>query len=260
MDTLEKFIAKNREAFDVVATPATAWGEILRGLEQKDGLEQFIADNKPNFDIATPSDKVGEQLWLALSNKKSDGLEQFLIENKNHLDIATPPKAVWNNIEQNLPKPQAKMLFLGEYSKVLLRIAAGLALLITCFGAGMWYANSTNGGGNEMAMSEVSNEYAEIEEFYQRDIAGKTQKLATFTSTNSHAIVSEDMVQMDKMMEELKKELANVPVNKREQIIRAMIENYKAKAKILEKVLENIQEQQISEPTKSNTHHGIKNI
>jgi hypothetical protein len=259
MDTLEKFIAKNREAFDVVATPATAWGEILRGLERKGSLEQFIADNKPDFDVATPSDKVGEQLWLALS-KKSDGLEEFLIENKNQLDVATPPKAVWDKIEQNLPKSQAKVLFLGEYSKVLMRIAAGLALLITCFGAGMWYANSANSGGNEMAMSEVSNEYAELEEFYQRDIAGKTQKLATFTSTNSHAVVSEDMVQMDKMMEELKKELANVPVNKREQIIRAMIENYKAKAKILEKVLENIQEQQISEPTKSNTHHGIKNI
>jgi hypothetical protein len=259
MDTLEKFITKNREAFDAIATPATAWGEILRGLEQKDGLEQFISDNKPDFDVATPSEKVGEQLWLALS-KKSDGLEHFLSENKNQLDVATPPKAVWNKIEQNLPKPQAKVLFLGEYSKVLMRIAAGLALLITCFGAGMWYAKSAINGGNEMAMSEVSNEYAELEEFYQRDIAGKTQKLATFTSTNSHTVVNEDMVQMDKIMEELKKELANVPVNKREKIIRAMIENYKAKAKILEKVLENIQEQQISEPTKSNKNHGIKNI
>jgi hypothetical protein len=257
MDKLEKYIQQNRTAFDVLVPPAEAWGEILRCVETNDDLEKFVLENKAYFNEATPSAQVGNSLWAALDQEKSD-LERFLKNNKNDFDTATPPEIVWSKIEQNLPKTTAKKLFFAEYSQVLLRIAAGLALLITCFGAGMWCANSANRGGQEMAMSEISNEYAELEQFYQRDIAGKTQKLASFSSQND--IIEEDIAQMDKSMEELKIELANVPVNKREQIIRAMIENYKAKAKILEKVLEHIQPQQILEPSNDNKNHVIKNI
>jgi hypothetical protein len=254
-DKLEKYIQDNRTAFDVLVPPIKSWGEILRGLETTDDLQKFVFENKAYLDTNEPSERVGNNIFAALSGTDT-GLESFLLNNKGNLDTATPSAMVWAKIEQNLPKKTVKTLFFADYGKVLMRIAAGLALLITCFGAGMWYAR--NGQGQEMAMSEISNEYAELEQFYQRDIAGKTQKLASFT--NHHEVVVEDMAQMDKTMEELKKELANVPVNKREQIIQAMIENYKAKAKILEKVLEQIQTQQISEPSNDNKNHGIKNI
>lgn len=60
-----------------------------------------------------------------------------------------------------------------------------------------------------MAMSDVSNEYAELENYYRRDIAGKQQKLASFTGSQP-AEVHEDMEQLDGVMSELQQEL-NVP-------------------------------------------------
>ena len=50
--------------------------------------------------------------------------------------------------------------------------------------------------------------------------------------------------------EELRQELANVPPGNREQVVRAMIENYKAKASILERVLERLEE---SKPNQENS-------
>jgi hypothetical protein len=45
-------------------------------------------------------------------------------------------------------------------------------------------------------------------------------------------------------MLELRGELANVPPGNREQVVRAMIDNYKAKAAILERVLERLEKAQ----------------
>ena len=66
-----------------------------------------------------------------------------------------------------------------NWSKTLLRAAAAVLLMATGAGMGIWYANRSQGSG--MAMGEVSPEYHELEQFYQREISSKQQELATFT-------------------------------------------------------------------------------
>ena len=128
-----------------------------------------------------------------------------------------------------------------------MRIAAAIGLLVAGVGLGLWYAGTQQ--TSNMAMGEVSGEYREVEQYYQRDIAGKQQKLASFVGYQP-AEVDEDLKQLDQIMSELRQELANVPRGNREQVVRAMIENYKAKASILERVLERLEE---SKPEKINS-------
>ena len=66
------------------------------------------------------------------------------------------------------------------------------------------------------------------------------------------------MQQIDLAMQELRAELTDVPPGNREQVVRAMIENYKAKTAILQRVLERL------EPTKTDQndkkYHETKHI
>jgi hypothetical protein len=138
-----------------------------------------------------------------------------------------------------------------------MRMAASLALLIAGIGGGIWYER--NGNATEgMAMSDVSGEYKELEQFYQRDITVKREKLATFTGSQP-AEVGEDLEHLDEIMAELRRDLADVPPGNREQVIRAMIENYKAKMAILQRVLERL-EQSNNGGDNSKKSNGIKNI
>jgi hypothetical protein len=107
-------------------------------------------------------------------------------------------------------------------------------------------------------MSDVSGEYKELEQFYQRDITVKREKLATFTGSQP-AEVGEDLEHLDEIMAELRRDLADVPPGNREQVIRAMIENYKAKMAILQRVLERL-EQSNNGGDNSKKSNGIKNI
>jgi hypothetical protein len=62
--------------------------------------------------------------------------------------------------------------------------------------------------------------------------------------------------QIDAVQQELKAELEKAPSSTREEIIERMIENYKIKLGILERVLEHIEQKQIQNQ-KSKQHDSI---
>jgi hypothetical protein len=154
-----------------------------------------------------------------------------------------------------LAKQPAIKVTMG-WQRSILRAAASIALLLTGVGLGLWYAHHDEKAIAGMAMSDVSHEYAELEQYYQRDIAGKQVKLSSFSGSQP-AEVHEDLDQLDDMMAELRQELANVPEGNKEQVVRAMIENYKAKTAILQRVLERLEQ---TKTTNSGKKHEIKSI
>lgn len=260
-NSIEKFIRDHRPDFDAEVPGAGAWRAVEKSLDRlctADGLEAEILLNRALLDTEAPSGQVWEQIERQLngqSPESADPIEVFIRNNREALDSETPGLSVWANILKNVPSSGAKIVSL-TWQRSIMRIAASIALLLAGVSLGIWYARS--GETPAMAMSEVSSEYAELEHYYQRDIAGKQQKLATFTGSQP-AEVHEDMEQLDVVMTELQQELANVPAGNREQVIRAMIENYKAKAAILERVLERL-EPANTETKNSDLKNEIKNI
>jgi hypothetical protein len=251
-DTLKIFISEHRNAIDTAVPDAHHWkglARVLDRLPEADELERHILCDRILLDTAAPSNDLWTKITHALDCQKqeADPLECFIREHREALDTAQPGQQIWANISQQItaePTRKTKVVFMGGgWQRNLLRAAAAIALLMTGIGLGMWFSHSQIGPLNQggMAMSEVSTEYAELEDYYQRDIESKKQQLAHFTS-NSATDLEGDLLQMDKNMQELRAELANVPPGNREQVVRAMIENYKAKASILQRVLEHLQE------------------
>lgn len=243
---IKNFIQQHRHAFDEATPDAHGWKSIdrmLGRLGHADGIERSLMLNRVLLD----TEPAPESVWNAVARYLDDqpaGLETFIRHNREAFDESTPDLRVWAGIEEAMPNAMEKSakVVRVHWQRSLLRAAASVALLVVGMAAGMWYAGNANAHGG-MALSEISAEYAEVEQYYQRDIATKQEKLATFTS-NRDEDVRQDLQQLDNVMDELRRELADVPPGNREQVIRAMIDNYKAKASILQRVLESMEQNQ----------------
>lgn len=236
-DLFKNFIQQNRQAFDAQKPGAHGWNsidKILDRLPDADAFEQYLLVNRVLMD----AEPVAETVWTSIDAhldkcRQTSELEQFICENRQALDTQVPDLRIWTEITGALPEKRTKIVRL-QWRRQLVRIAAAIALLLTGLTAGIWYGKQYHDSG--MALAEVSPEYAEIEKYYKFDIQDKKSKLASYSVSQS-ADVLEDIDQLDRIMEELQRELANTTEGNRQQVVRAMIENYKTKAAILERVL-----------------------
>ena len=169
-------------------------------------------------------------------------LEQFIRDNRNAFDAEAPPKGLWESIEADLPASKEKpnhgfsVLRGGKLS----RIAAAIALLVIGIGIGTKLGDGLSAESSKVALAELAPEYSEVEAYYQRDIYSKTQRLAQFTAQSNE--VTNDLQKLELIMADLQKELENVPPARRQEVITAMIENYKTRASILERVLNHMEQ------------------
>lgn len=256
-DSIKIFIQQHREAFDEAVPGAHGWTELARMLNRlpdADGLEKELMCNRVLMDALEVPGSVWGRVEAELDAQANSTLEHFIQQNRNAFDVAEPDQQIWERISGQIPAPKAIKVHMG-WQRSLMRIAASLLLVLTGIGGGIWYERQSNEG---MAMSDVSGEYAELEQFYQRNISVKQEKLATFTS-NRPDDVYEDLQHLDDVMEQLRQELAIVPPGNREQVVRAMIENYKAKTAILQRVLERLEESANGGDNRKQSN-AIKNI
>lgn len=275
-DRIETFIQQHRSEFDAAfsgaaglsaeASMKASWSGVERAIERlktADRLERTLLFDRLLLDTAEPDACVWEHIASTLDGQAvpSDNLECFIRQHRDELDHAVPDLRVWGSIEQAMPATvrRAAKKIQVNWHRHLLRAAASIALVLTGVGLGMWYARNpqTNTRNSGMAMGEVSAEYRELEDFYRRDIAVKKEKLAQFAS-NQPDDIEGDLAQMDKVMAELRRELADVPPGNREQVVRAMIENYQAKSAILQRVLEHLETMTPDQQQNSSQHEKAR--
>jgi hypothetical protein len=257
-DAINIFIQQNRPAFDTESPGTHHWKGVEKTLERlphADALERYLLVNRILMDTEMPSETVWNGIDEHLQQVQKTDLEGFIQQNRAAFDHETPDLRVWAEISNTLPKSKPVIVAVN-WKRQLLRAAASVALLVVGLSSGIWYARSQHDSGMDMA--DVSAEYAELEKHYERNITEQKEKLAMFTGSQS-ADVMQDLDQLDRIMEELRRDLANVPPGNRPQVVRAMIENYKAKTAILQRVLEHLEENQ-NESNNRKLSNEIKNI
>ncbi len=237
---MEHFIRQQRDAFDDAPPPPQVWGAISRQLDRWDEAgseEHFIALHRPLLDTEAPRACVRTRLQIPAP---VEDVETFIQRHRSGFDGQYPHPRVWAGIAQRLPKSGAKRLLDTPW----IRAAAAAALLLMGMGAGLWLGvEHRQRPFTPLSLSDISPEYAELEQHFQREIQSKKNRLAQVTAHSSPATVLEDLRQIDLAMAELQAELAQVPPAKRGPIVRAMIENYKTRLAILERVLEYLEAQ-----------------
>jgi hypothetical protein len=165
---------------------------------------------------------------------QGDSLEQYIRQNRQAFDEDLPQLKVWSNISQELDQQTgAKRASLWHK----LKLAAAVVLLLAC---GALIGGYITHEQNQPAASleEIAPEYAGLEAQYQREIQQKYQQLAGFQYAG---VVEQDLERLDQTMKELKAELKEAPPGKEEAIVQSLLENYRAKVLVLERVLQRIQ-------------------
>lgn len=235
-----------------------------------DNLEKFIQDNRPDFDSETPNVDV----WAGIESDLDDDIHRFIRSNRASFDTETPNLKVWAAIDKRLPKTAEKPAELTVEKTVekaveltvvkhfavkqwALRIAAALTLLVIGASAGFYFKTKQEAVDVAQTVDKIAPDFREAEQFYAQKV--QTQ-LVKFTSLQQNAdpSVLADLKQLDAVQKELKQELDDAPNATREEIVKHMIDNYKIKLGILERVMQHLDEQPTNNSVKKENQQHEK--
>ncbi len=198
-------------------------------------LEKYIVDNKEAFDSEIPNLRV----WAAIEKKLAPelDLEAFIEDNKSDFDTEIPNLKIWAQIDKTINRPAERRNILRGW---FLRSAAALALLVIGATAGIFMIEKRADTLVEKQFEQVAPDFQKTEKYYNQQVQAKLTQLASYE--NADPSVLSDLKQIDVVQEELKAELENAPASTREEIVQRVIDNYKIKIGILERVLEYVKD------------------
>lgn len=168
-----------------------------------------------------------------------DNLEDFIRNNREAFDFDEPGSHLWMNIEKELPgKKRLRILNISG-------IAASVLILLS-FGYFMGtYQNSNELSSAVFATNEQYKDFNEAQHYYTTTIDAKIQEVKSIGVEDE---VWNDLKQLDEVYEELKTEMLNSKFKDKEMMINLLINNYRTKIEILERIIEksNKPSQQLS--------------
>lgn len=184
---------------------------------------------------------------------KSDKLEQFILDNRDGFDDLKPSENLWSKIENDLPPVKEKNI---SFTKVMLRVAAVIVIFISSYFFHDYMSNTNVVDSKqqvEVQQSESFKTLVEAKMYYSSEIQFKKQELFQLT-TNTPEIqksINAELEELDNLFVQLKEDLGDQANN--DEVIEAMIQNYRIKLEILNQMLQQIK----AKNSKNNNHEEI---
>lgn len=165
-----------------------------------------------------------------------DKLKQRVEDSRQEWDqFDADLEGLWGNIETQLDKQEKKI---GVFtSKLWMKIAASVTLLFTMGWMAAAYINSNHNTQDLYALRDISPELAETEYYYANQISEKLEMIQT-SNAGVDQLVQESLSLLDSAYSELQQDLKDNADS--EEVIDAMIQNYRIKLQVLEKILNEI--------------------
>lgn len=168
-----------------------------------------------------------------------DHLERYIRENRPLFDDATPDPAIWDRISGQLEEEDRRAF---PWSTYLWRAAAVLFVfaLSWVIHDAVDRVDTTYSGQEAGAPSAQAEELFEAEAYYARQIEDMQNEVFFLTSEHPdlQADIRLEMTELDSVYSELRRDLGDDAAN--EEIIEAMIQNYRLKITILSDILEQL--------------------
>lgn len=161
-----------------------------------------------------------------------DNLEQFISENREDFDLYEPDPQLWKKIEKTTSRKTITL------KKVVWRAAA----VILIFGASMVFHRYIDMLNTLESANVEIPELQEAEIYYSSMVNSKLGELKPMLEDHPglDEEVMTDLSELDKMYDELKNDLKDNVSN--QEVIEAMVENYRLRLSILEDILNELKE------------------
>ena len=172
-----------------------------------------------------------------------DKLERFVTENRAGFDDAEPNPLLWLQLEKKLENRKQPVRL-----RRMMRITAVAASFVIVLAAGMLIGLNLQDQTPEEMLSENPQfiELQEAEHYFQKQV---DYKMTLINDPVVQQDVKQDLSQLDAVYNEMKSELLTSPNKDNGAIIQAMIENYRIRIDMLEKILEKIQKNSTNHET-----------
>jgi hypothetical protein len=167
-----------------------------------------------------------------------DRLENFIRKHRDDLDILVPSQRVWKNINKRSAK---RRIYYYVSAAAIMILILGSALII--------FRNNEN----RLHLNETDQQLKETELYYNNLINSLYDEaepmLTRYPELNNE--LTSDFVRIDSLCIEIKKDLKDNVAN--QEVITALIQNYRIKIRILEEMLTLLKENEnIPENDKKN--------
>lgn len=168
---------------------------------------------------------------------KTDKLEKFVIDNRDEFDDLEPNPAIWDKIQKKQPKKIEL-----NWTKVLVRVAAVVVIFVSSY-IFFDYTNNNNLMVAETESAEDEGMYQELMEaefYYNSQIEQRKEEFYHLAGNNSSLRdeINIELSELDNIFRELKEDLNDNADN--EEVVVAMIQNYRLKLEILEEILQQL--------------------
>ena len=171
---------------------------------------------------------------------EKDKLEQFITENRQTFEIEGPSDDLWDKIKK--PEKPIRKISLPGWA---LRVAAAMLIFMIAWFGRDWLDKKENEivVDENTITPEQEKQYRllmEAEMYYTSRINDARSELAVLAGTDKSILedLDTDLTELDDIFEDLKNDLKENGDN--EEVIEAMIQNYRIKLEILEEMLRQI--------------------
>ena len=183
-----------------------------------------------------------------------DQLEKYILDHRESFDDLEPDPALWERVDTR-KTPVIRI----NWKDIAWKAAAVAVIFVASYYFHDYMASRKQPSASLMSensgeASPMVKELIEAEAYYSSQIDLKKEEVFRLTSSNPEIRQEIDMelVDLDRVYDELKKDLNDNAAN--QEVIEAMIQNYRLKLDILEEMLMAIK--QSNEPQNEKDHEG----
>jgi hypothetical protein len=171
---------------------------------------------------------------------KRDRLEQFIAENRDQFDLYDPGDKVWRDINSRIQKRRK----LPRLNTILWRAAAVIIIFAASFLLQEYLQRHhiLIGNREKQIQSVEIPELYEAEIYYARLVDDKIREIEPLLKDHPglSGELENDLAELDSIYAALRSDLVDNIAN--DEVVEAMIQNYRLKLDILEDLLEYLQE------------------
>jgi hypothetical protein len=187
-----------------------------------------------------------------------DKLEKYILDHRDQFDDLEPDPAIWDRVDT-----RKALVFRINWKDVAWKAAAVAAIFVASYYFHDFMASRNQSSQNLMSQknedaSPMVNELIEAEAYYSSQIDQKKDEV--FRLTASHPEVRHEidmeMGDLDRVFSELKDDLKDNADN--EEVIEAMIQNYRLKLDILEEMLLQLKQSNNSQNEKEHENTPVQ--
>jgi hypothetical protein len=155
-----------------------------------------------------------------------DELEEYIQNNRKQIDIHDPDPGVWKKIEKELPRNEIRLpVFIWRAAVILIIVAAGTTVILKTI--------STTRKLNDPRMTAVQETYL----YYNSQIRSLYEEAKPLLTANPDISneLEAGMSQLDSLSLQIRKDLGDNVAS--EEVIGALINNYRLRIELLEDML-----------------------